>query len=281
MTEQEKEEKGCKISLAGDLGSGKSTVSALLVEQLGAIGYSTGDRVREIAKARGMSVCELNAYMETHPEIDREIDDGLVRLSDDPRPMIIDSRLAWHFTRGTFKVYMSVDPQISASRILKAGRATERFCSAEEAVAGIRERRKSETMRYRTQYGIDITDFFNYDLILDASYATPEEVAFALREAFRIWKEDRDFRAVMVSPKRLLYPDDPPDAEQIAAYMDKLAAGEDVPPVEVFEHEGDLYLASGLESALASAMMSARFIQATLVKASPAGKTYVRMADSL
>ena len=66
-----------KISLAGDLGSGKSTVSKILIEELGATYYSTGAIVRDIAEKRGMSVVELNTYMETHPEIDHEIDDGI------------------------------------------------------------------------------------------------------------------------------------------------------------------------------------------------------------
>ena len=49
-----------KISLAGDLGSGKSTVSDILIKELGAEYYSTGAIVRSIAAKRGMSVVELN-----------------------------------------------------------------------------------------------------------------------------------------------------------------------------------------------------------------------------
>ena len=94
-----------KISLAGDLGSGKSTVSAILIERLGAKYYSTGAIVRSIADSRNMTVVELNKYMETHPEIDHEIDAGIAALSESPESLIIDSRMAWHFTKGTFKVY--------------------------------------------------------------------------------------------------------------------------------------------------------------------------------
>jgi cytidylate kinase len=71
-----------KISLAGDLGSGKSTVSKILIERLGAEYYATGVLVREIAERHGMTIGELNIYMETHPEIDHEIDDGLKALAD-------------------------------------------------------------------------------------------------------------------------------------------------------------------------------------------------------
>ena len=88
-----------KISLAGDLGSGKSTVSDILIERLGAEYYSTGAIVRSIAAKHGMSVVELNVYMETHPEIDHEIDDGLKALSELDKFLIIDSRMAWHLPR--------------------------------------------------------------------------------------------------------------------------------------------------------------------------------------
>ena len=90
---------GNKISLAGDLGSGKSTVAKLLIEALGAEYYSTGAIVRAVAEKRGMSVADLNVYMETHPEIDKEIDDGLALLSEDERPLVIDSRMARHITK--------------------------------------------------------------------------------------------------------------------------------------------------------------------------------------
>ena len=57
-----------KISLAGDLGSGKSTVSDILIRELGAEYYSTGAIVRSVAEKRGMTVVELNKYMEKRNE---------------------------------------------------------------------------------------------------------------------------------------------------------------------------------------------------------------------
>ena len=49
-----------KISLAGDLGSGKSTVAKILLAELGAEYYSTGSIVRSIAERMGMEIGELN-----------------------------------------------------------------------------------------------------------------------------------------------------------------------------------------------------------------------------
>ena len=63
------------ISLTGDLGSGKSTVSTILCKQLHYEYIYTGQIQRRIAERYAMTTNELNVYAETHPEIDREIDD--------------------------------------------------------------------------------------------------------------------------------------------------------------------------------------------------------------
>ena len=84
-----------KISLAGDLGSGKSTVGKILAAEFHAELYSTGTIQRKIATEMGMTTLQLNQYMETHPEIDGKIDDGLRALENEPKNLIIDSRMAW------------------------------------------------------------------------------------------------------------------------------------------------------------------------------------------
>ena len=173
-----------KISLAGDLGSGKSTVAKILIERLGAEYYSTGAIVRAIAAERGISVTELNKYMETDPEIDRQIDKGIADLSEVDKLMIIDSRMAWHFTKGTFKVYLSCDVETSSLRILQAKRLGECSSCLEEQIKCTKERRASEKKRYSEQYGVDITDLKNYDLIVDTTAATPEQIAECIIRAF-------------------------------------------------------------------------------------------------
>ena len=272
-----------KISLAGDLGSGKSTVSDLLLERLGAEYYSTGSIVRDIAKKRGMSVVELNVYMETHPEIDREIDDGLIALSEDERFLIIDSRMAWHFTKGTFKVYLSCDLEVSAARIMNANRTGEHSATLEDTVADTRARRESEKKRYMEQYGVDIKDLSNYSLVLDTTYATPEQVADALIFAFDEWRADRSYACAMLAPERLNYADDVaevPEVERRAAMLDR---GEEIPEVTVFEEDGEFFVLDGAESVLAYAINMETYVPARLV-AKPLGLAdikYVRMKNSL
>ena len=271
-----------KISLAGDLGSGKSTVSDLLIADLGAEYYSTGSIVRSIAAKRGMTVTELNVYMETHPEIDHEIDDGLVALADVDKFLIIDSRMAWHFTKGTFKVYLSTDIETSALRIMNANRAGEHAATLEETVAETRARRESEKKRYKEQYGVDIKNLSNYSLVIDTTVATPREVADSIIAAFEEWKLNPDFECALISPERLNYPDGEVDNELVSSLATSLELGLGAPEVTVFERDGEFYLASGHETALAHAFNMDRYIPARIV---PAPDTidckYVKMKNSL
>ncbi len=270
-----------KISLAGDLGSGKSTVAKILIEALGAEYYSTGSIVRGIAERMGMTIGELNVYMETHPEIDNEIDDGLTALAGDPRPLVIDSRMAWHFTDGTFKVYLSTDIEVASARIMSANRSGEHSETLEATISSTKSRRESEKKRYMTQYGVDITDLSNYSLVVDTTYATPEEVAGVIISSFEKWKEDKSRLFCYLSPERLNYSDDGHDGELLADLSARLELGEDIPEVTVLEDDGEFYIEGGIESALAYAFNLYTYLPTTLIKGSCEGKKYVKMKNSL
>lgn len=265
-----------KISLAGDLGSGKSTVSAILKERLSAETYSTGALVRDIARAHGMTVGELNIYMETHPEIDREIDDGLCHLSDDARRLIIDSRMAWHFTKGTFRVYLSTDLETSAVRILNAGRAEEHTNSLAETMRETFARRQSEKKRYMEQYGVDIKDFGNYDLVIDTTLATPADIADAVCENFERWRGG-DFRpTVLLCPGRILCPDGMPDDLAVSECVRDIRKG-NIPDVSVAEKDGNIYLIDGYAAVAAYYAEHRTFLPARIVRCDIPDGHFIRL----
>ena len=269
-----------KISLAGDLGSGKSTVADILIKQLGAEYYCTGAIVRSIAAERGMTVGELNTYMETHPEIDHEIDAGIAALSDDPRMLIIDSRMAWHFTKGTFKVYLSCDSETSALRIMNAKRCGESTSTLEEMIECTKSRRESEKKRYMEQYGVDIKDLRNYSLIVDTSVATPEQVAQCIVTAFRRWQQDKSYSGVFLSPERLHFPERELDGDMLSPFTQGIERGDEVDSITVCERDGEFYLVDGFEAAIAHVFNFSDFIPCHLTDGEPCGE-YVRMRNSL
>ena len=121
------------ISITGDLGSGKSTVSNLLLKELNYEYIYTGNIQREIAKRYNMTTFELNKYAETHPEIDNEIDNTFKSLNDASN-LIVDSRLAWFFIPRSFKIFLKTNLIVSAHRIAEDNqRENEEYASKEEA----------------------------------------------------------------------------------------------------------------------------------------------------
>ena len=176
-----------KISLTGDLGSGKSHVSMLLSEKLGVKIISTGSIQREIAVKYGMTTLELNEYTISHPEIDDEIDARVSELQQAKESLIFDSRLAWHFAPKSFKVYLTVDVEEAARRIFNDKRTGEKYKSFGEAKKQIKARRKSEVERFKNYYHIDYSDLSNYDLIIDTTDTTPGQVCEKIVSGFSAW----------------------------------------------------------------------------------------------
>ena len=175
------------ISITGDLGSGKSTVSNLLQERLQYDYIYTGKIQRGIANRYNMTTLELNRYAETHPEIDEEIDATFKSLNNSSH-LIVDSRLAWFFVPQSFKVYLKTDIAVAAERI--AGdkqRKNEQYISQEEAVNNLLARKESENKRYMELYNADCADFSNFDLIIDTSFLSPEEVAENIVNEYNTW----------------------------------------------------------------------------------------------
>ena len=176
-----------KISLAGDLGSGKSTVGKLLTAKYGLETVSIGKIHRQMASDYGMDVTEFNVYMESHPEIDNELDARLKEYEVKNGNFLFDSRMAFHFVPSSFSVYMKTSPEIAAKRIFNENRSNEQYASVEDAVKKLIERRASESLRYSKFYGVDITDMSNYDYVLDTGNLTPQQVFEKISAEFENW----------------------------------------------------------------------------------------------
>jgi cytidylate kinase len=175
------------ISITGDLGSGKSTVSNILCKQLNYEYIYTGKIQREIALKYNMTTLELNKYSETHPEIDEEIDSTFKSLNESS-DLIVDSRLAWFFIPLSFKVFLKTDLAVSANRISgDNNRKNEKYLSKEDAINKIVERKASENKRYMELYGADCSDLSNFNLVVDTSSATPEQIAEIILAKYNSW----------------------------------------------------------------------------------------------
>ena len=171
------------ITISGNLGAGKSTVAKIIAKKLGLKHYSTGDFQREIAKEKGLTIFELNKLEETDDSIDRQVDEKAATIGKTEDNVIIDSRLAFHFIPHSIKIFLDVDAKVGAKRIFSDKRADEKENVTLEATAQkIQERQQSESERWYTYYGVKYLDLENYDLVVDTSTISPQEVAEKILE---------------------------------------------------------------------------------------------------
>ena len=178
-----------KISITGDLGSGKSAVSKVLHAQLGYEIYSTGNAQRQLAQEMGMTTLELNQYSETHPEIDDRIDGVFKALNESPEGLIVDSRMAWHFMPSSFKIFLMVPVEVAAQRIMgDSSRKREIYTDLEHAVRDLKARKGSENKRFLDKYDVDCTDPGNFDLAINTANISPEQVARIILAGLEIVK---------------------------------------------------------------------------------------------
>ncbi len=193
-----------QIAFSGRLGSGKSTVCAILRDKYGYEIYSTGTVQRKVAAEMGIDTLELNRRMRENPELDHIIDDAVVKLSRERAGdnIVYDSRMAWHFAENTFKVYMYVDPSVAGQRVFDADRGNvETYSSPEEATEKLIARSLEENVRFKEIYNVNNLDYNNYDLIVDSTSATPEEIAETIvSEAKKYFEAPFNKTKLMLSP---------------------------------------------------------------------------------
>ena len=183
------------ITIAGTLGSGKSSTAKKVAEILGFKHFSSGDFFRQVGLELGLSVNETNKAAETNPKIDEMTDEKLRQLRNTEK-IVVDSRTAFHWIPESFKVYLNLPPEVAKNRILnsmkenKLRQQSEQSSSAEEVFNKNKERFESEQKRYWDLYKIDNTNKSQYDLIIDTNKNNLNEVVEKIVSEYKKWKEN-------------------------------------------------------------------------------------------
>lgn len=183
-----------KITVTGDLGSGKSAVSRILCERTGFDYISTGKVQRQLAQELGLDTLEMNRRADTDPSIDERIDGIFVTLGQDPKGYVIDSRMAWFFLPDSFKVFLQTDVHVAVQRILNdPTRNSEQYTSPEEAAQKILARKASENARFLAKYGADCSNLSNFDLVIDTARRSQAQVADLIFDVLEVKNEGKQF----------------------------------------------------------------------------------------
>jgi cytidylate kinase len=163
------------ITISGTPGSGKTTVAKLLEKKLGLKYVYSGMIFRELANKHKMALDEFGKYCEEHSEIDKELDSRQLEILK-KGDVILEGRLAgWLAYKNdllAFKVSIDADLETRAKRIVNREQGI-----LEKRKKEIQKREKSEVKRYKDYYGIDLKDKSIYDVIIDSTNKTSEEIA--------------------------------------------------------------------------------------------------------
>ena len=170
--------------------SGKWPVSKLLAKELNYEIVSIWDMKRKLAAEMWINIIEFNKMWDD-PEKSAEFDlkyeeyQQNLKLSDD---IILDSRLGFYAQPYAFKILLDVDEEVAGERIFKAERDTDKHASKKHAIAQVKERNSSDEERYKKLYDVDLWNPNNYNLVIDTSERSPEEVLQIILEEFKAYK---------------------------------------------------------------------------------------------
>ena len=163
------------ITISGTPGSGKSTVAQILEKKLGLRYVYSGMVFRQLAKKHKMPLEEFGRYCETHREVDQELDDAQLEILQKGN-VVVEGRLAgWLAHRNNIsaiKIVIDADLETRAKRIVKREKG-----NMEQRKREMEKREKSEALRYKNYYNIDLKDTSIYDLVIDSTDKTAEEIA--------------------------------------------------------------------------------------------------------
>lgn len=148
-----------RITLSGEVASGKSTVGKLLAQKLNYEFVSIGNTTREFANLKGLSIVEFQRECLLDPKLDIEIDKQFSEDCNSGEGIIIDYRMGFKFIKNASHVFLKISEEMAIERLKTANRANETFHT-------IRERNNTFKNQFLKAYDVDYTDEGNYDLVI-------------------------------------------------------------------------------------------------------------------
>jgi cytidylate kinase len=173
-----------RITISGPPGSGKSSLSKILSARLGMELISMGDIFRKYAQDRCMCLAEYGILAKKNGDIDREIDEMQKRMAKDKDNIILEGRLSGFLVDADLKVWLKAPLDIRAQRIAKRENKPLSVAKSETS-----EREDCERDRYINYYNIDIKDLSVYDIVIDTSRMSPQNISEIVSKAVECLKK--------------------------------------------------------------------------------------------
>jgi len=159
------------ITISGPHGSGKSTYAKEIAKALQLKYVSSGQIFRRLAKDSGCDLETFSKKCEKDKNIDRKIDQITIDEAKKGNAILEGQLAAWMAKDfSDFNIYVSASEEIRVRRI-----AERDGLDLESARRETHSRTKSEIMRFKRYYDIDLTNMTIYDLILYTDRLSKEQ----------------------------------------------------------------------------------------------------------
>ena len=171
------------------------------------------DEHPEIAAPTIEQVSNDPAFADRIKEIDLNLDSYIAQkgkeINSESRPndiYIIDSRLAFRNIPDSFSIRLTVDEKVAGQRVFNDETRGEedKYDTLEQATEETIKRKKGEIDRYKGIYDVDLTDESNYNLLIDTSYAKPEDIIEVITNSLALAKIGEGYSRNWASPKWFL-----------------------------------------------------------------------------
>ena len=160
-----------RILLSGLSGTGSTTAAKRIAADFHLRYVYGGQIFRNLAVERGITLEELAESLERDQETEKEIDRRLIEaaMADD---VLVESRtIGWLFPReqSAFRIWLTCDLEERLRRV--QGRENH-----PRSAENLLRREASDNRRYEMLYGIEPDDFSPFDLVIDTTTLSVDEV---------------------------------------------------------------------------------------------------------
>lgn len=159
-----------RITLSGEVASGKSTIGKRLAEKMNYEFVSIGNKTRAFAALHGLDIVGFQKMCLADPNMDIIIDEDFAKECNTSEKLIIDYRLGFKFIHDSFNILLKITEATATERLKSSGRENETFHT-------INLRNESFKNQFLNTYNVDYTNESNYDLVIQVEdFRTAEEV---------------------------------------------------------------------------------------------------------
>ena len=168
------------IIINGRPGTGSTSVSKVLSEELGIEHVYAGGMFRAMAAEAGVQLEDFLTAIADDPDRERSIDDGLIDRAREGN-VIIESRvLGWILPDDVpaFRIWLTCD-------IAERVRRIHQRDATEDVKKKMRYRDELDTDRFKKLYNIDLDDLSPFDLVIDTSTTPVDQVVAQIETALK------------------------------------------------------------------------------------------------